>query len=377
MRIRAPQVCVLVTLLMAPALVHAQFGGLIKKKAAEALKGKPTPPAPKPGPGTVSTSEPKAPAAGSTGEPAAPATASTSEPKAPASPLDISDSDLTNKANQVLRELFPDPERGGDWDRLPYVRGAVIAAAKALDEPARLAFVEKVGGAFKTLVMSDTFARAHADAIKKEHEAVDHGITGLVSMEELLKRQDFAAIEARNKSQSAMAIVDNMESQDLRTLQLLISQNLGSWTRNAENVNRKDRAKYQKMVRDAQGLQALGASDVQKLRRGVAVLYSMDQGGPETEEALYALRDRAQAESEQLAWDQYNLKTVLKKQLTAFVALVPTVDFEAATKEAEGMVRFVKPVYERKGQVWKACFRAGKPVSMSAMEMAKAWLKEL
>ena len=81
MRLRAPHVCVLVLSLMAPALVHAQFGGLLKKKAAEALKGKPTPPAPKPGPATVSTSEPKAPAE-----------ASKSEPKTPASPLDISES---------------------------------------------------------------------------------------------------------------------------------------------------------------------------------------------------------------------------------------------------------------------------------------------
>jgi len=377
MRIRAPHVCVLVLLLTAPALVHAQFGGLIKKKAAEALKGKPVPPAPKPGPATVSTSEPKAPAAGATGEPTAPAPASKSEPKAPESPLDISVSDLTDRANQVMRDLFPDPDRGGDWERLPYIGGRVVAAAKMLDEPARLAFVEKVGGAFKALVMSDTFAKAHADSIKQQHNAVDHGITGLVSMEELLTRKDFAAIETRNEGGSALAIVDNMESQDARTLQLLISQNLESWTRNAENVKRKDRAKYQTMVRDAHALQALGASDIQKLRRGVAVLYSMDQGGPDTEQALYALRDRVKAESEQLAWDEYNLKTVLRTQLTAFVALVPTVDFAAATKDQEGMVRFVNPAHEKKGQVWKACFRAGKTISMSAMQMAQAWLKEL
>jgi hypothetical protein len=361
MRIRAPHLCVLVLLLTAPALVHAQLGGLLKKKAGEALKGKPIPPAPKPAPNPAPNS--------------APATASKSEPKAPESPLDISESDLTDKANQVMRELFP--ERGGDWERLPYIRQNAVAAAKALDEPARLAFVEKVGGAFKTLVMSDTFAKAHADTIRQEHKAVDHGITGLVSTEELLKRNDMAAFEARSKGESAAAIVDNMESQDAKTLQVLISQNLESWTRNAENVKRKDRAKYQKMVRDAQALQALGTSDVQKLRRGVAVLYSMDQGGPDTEQALYALRDRAKAESEQLAWDQYNLKTVLRKQLTAFVALVPTVDFAAATKDEEGMVRFVNPAYERKGQVWKACFRTGKTISVSAMEMAQAWLKEL
>ena len=89
------------------------------------------------------------------------------------------------------------------------------------------------------------------------------------------------------------------------------------------------------------------------------------------------MRDRAEAESEQLASVGYNLKSVLRQQLTAFVALVPTVDFAAATKEADGMVRFVNPAQEKKGQVWKACFRAGKAVSMSAMEMAQAWLKEL
>ena len=377
MKLRAPHVYVLVLSLMAPALVHAQFGGLIKKKAAEALKGKPVPPAPKPGPATVSTSDPKAPEAGATTEPKAPAAASTSEPKAPASPLDISESDLTDRANQVMRDLYPDPDAGGDWDRLPYLRQATVAAAKALDEPARLAFVEKVGGAFKTLVMSDAYAKAHANAIKQEHKAVDHGITGLVSTEDLLKRNNMAAVETRDMGASVAAIVDNMEREDAKTLQLLISQNLESWTRNAENVKRKDRAKFQKMVRDAQALQALGESDLQKLRRGVAVLYSMDRDGPDTEQAVYALRDRSNAESEQLAWDQYNLKTVLKQQLTAFVALVPTVDFAAATKDEEGRVRFVKPAYEKKGQVWKACFRAGKPVSMRAMELAQAWLKEL
>jgi hypothetical protein len=353
-------------LLTAPALVHAQLGGLLKKKAGEALKGKP--PAPPPTESTKTTGSASAPKP-------APATASKSEPKAPASPLDISDSDLTRKANQVLRELFP--PQNGDWDELPYIGRSVVAAAKVLDEPARLAFVEKVGEAFKTLVMSDTFAKAYADSIKQEHDAVDHGITGLVSTEDLLKRRDMAAFEARTRGASAAALVDNMESQDAQSLQRTIAGELGSWTRRADDVKRKDRAKYQRMVRDAQALQALGTSDVQKLRRGVAVLYSMDQDGPDTEQALYALRDRATAESEQLAWDQYNLKTVLRKQLTAFVALVPTVDFAAATKEADGKVLFVNPAHEKKGQVWKACFRAGKPVSTRAMEMAQAWLKEL
>jgi hypothetical protein len=360
MRLRAPYLFVLVVLLLAPVLVHAQLGGLLKKKAGEVVKGKPATPAPAPAP--AAKTDPKAPE-------------SKTDSKAPASPLEISESDLTSKAKQVMLELMP--LRSGDWEGLPYIGRSVVVAARALDEQARLAFVDKVGGAFKALVMSDTFAKAHADAIKQEHQAVNHGITGLVSTEDLLNRKDYAGLAARTKGESAAAIVDSMESRDAASLQSYLAEELKSWTRRAEDVKRKDRATYQKMVADAQALQALGTSDVPKLRRGVAVLESTDQDGPVTEQALYALYDRVKREREQIAWDQYNLKTVLRKQLKAFVAVVPAVDFAAATKEEDDMVLFVNPAYEKKGQVWKACFRAGKPVSMRALEMAQAWLKEL
>jgi len=81
--------------------------------------------------------------------------------------------------------------------------------------------------------------------------------------------------------------------------------------------------------------------------------------------------------SDTFAKDDHNLKAVLKKQLTAFVALVPTVDFAAATAHKGGTTRFVKPAYESKGAVWKACFRAGKGPAMAALQIAQAWLKEL
>jgi hypothetical protein len=39
--------------------------------------------------------------------------------------------------------------------------------------------------------------------------------------------------------------------------------------------------------------------------------------------------------------------------------------------------KFVNPAYERKGDIWKACFRAGQPATAAARQFAQAWLKEL
>ena len=86
---------------------------------------------------------------------------------------------------------------------------------------------------------------------------------------------------------------------------------------------------------------------------------------------------RSKQEKEQLAFDKYNLKAVLKLQLSTFVAVVPTVDFAAATTPKNGTTVFVSPAFEKKGVVWKACFRAGKGASMAALAIAQGWLKEL
>lgn len=360
---------VIVSFLAAPIGGHAQLRSLLKKKAADIIKGKPAAPAPvDEGKKSEPTPTPT-PTSGAT----APAKA---EPKVQVSPLETSELNLPSKANQTLRGEMP-VQSSGDWEGLPYISQKTVAAAKALGEPARVAFVENVGAAFKTLVMSDTFAKAHGDYIKQEHKAVDHGIKGLVSEEELQRRNNIPAWRAAMQRESAVAIVDTVETMSPDQIQTRLADDMKGWSRRAADVKRKDRAKYEKFVRDGQALVQLGTSDPQKLRRGYAVLRSVDDDGPDTEEALYALREKVTLEKEQTAWDDHNLKAVLKKQLTAFVALVPTVDFAAATADKGGMTRFVKPAYESKGAVWKACFRAGKGPTMAALQIAQAWLKEL
>ena len=104
-------------LLLAPVLVHAQLGGLLKKKAGEVVTGKPASPAPAPAPAPAAKTDPKAPESKTESK----APAANTEAKAPASPLEISESDLTSKAKQVMLELVPHKEQRRHWEGLPYI----------------------------------------------------------------------------------------------------------------------------------------------------------------------------------------------------------------------------------------------------------------
>ena len=365
---------IILSILAAPIGVHAQLRGLLKKKADEVLKGKPAPAEPaKPADSTPSSPAPSSPGAQSSPA-SAPSPRADAQP--PADPLHINGLDLKSSADRTLRGdgLFP---AQGDWEQLPYIARKTITAAKALDEPARVAFVEKVGAVFKAIVMSESFTKAHAESIKQQYQAVDHGLKGLVSPEDLMTKGNYPAAQVALERDSSAALVEGIEGMSAADIQRQLADDLTGWTRRANDPARKDRAKYHKWVKDGEALQALGTSDVTKLRRGFAVLKSADNDGPATEEALFAVVARTKQEKEQLAYDKYNLKAVLKLQLSTFVAVVPTVEFAAATTPKNGTTVFVSPAFEKKGVVWKACYRAGKGASMAALAFAQGWLKEL
>jgi hypothetical protein len=234
--------------------------------------------------------------------------------------------------------------------------------------------VEKAGAAMKTLVMSDTFASAHAEAIKRQYRAVDHGLK-VMSVDQMMKAKQFEALEAYNKRQQAANVVENAEREKGSEIKRIIPFQLDDWRKSAQTATGKYKARYARMVTEAEAILAM--TDEAAIRRRYALLRSIDMEGPDTEEALYALADRGRKEEEQIAWDTHNLKGVLKQQLSAFVALVPTVDFAAQTVDKNGRQLFVSPAHEKKDSLWKACYRAGKPAVTAAQQFAQAWLKEL
>lgn len=371
---------VVVAAAMASSAVDAQgVGGFIRKKAGEVVGGKKPAPAPAPPPATTTAAPDAAgtnPAAPVTaGEsPATPSAAKTAA-KTEVSPLETSELPVRQSANTVLRGNV-NLRDNGDWDQLPYIPTAAVAAAYALSDAAQVTLVETVGAALKALVTSATFRDEHGKFIVSAHEAVDHGLKGVVGAEEAMAKGDMKAFEAISQRTSAAIVVDQVQSWPAAMRKNQFTQQLAEWKTHAANPKRRDQAKYQKMVAIAQPLEGL-AGDDEKLVRGYAVILSIDNDGPDTDAAVFANHLRVKQEKEQLAFDQHNLAGQLKTQLTTFVAIASKVNFSAPTVEKGGKTVFVNAADERQGALWKACFRAGEAPTAAALKLARAWLSEL
>lgn len=285
----------------------------------------------------------------------------------------ITQEGLKSQTERALREY-------SDSMTLPYFGQKTVAAAKALDGAGRAALVSEIAAAVKAMVMSAEFQAAHEAYIKQQYKAANHGIKA-TKAEDLVKKANTKAgmneFELKMKRDMAAAYVQMAMSTQLPALKEMFAYDLKEWTRYAENPKRSNRAKYAKLVSQAQAIQGLADSNPDKFRRGYAVLKSSEADGLDTEEALFGASAGAEREAEQLAWDKHNLKGVLKLKLTQVVAEAATVDFAAQTVQQGNTVKFVNPAYERKSSTWKAMFRAGKAPTAALLEFSRAWLKEL
>lgn len=352
-------------MVLASISVHAQMGGLLRKKAGEVIGGKKTTPAPAP------AAETPSPDTTGSSTPASPAPAT----KTAVSPLEVSELRMRESAEQVLLGRVI-PRSNGDWDQLPYLPRAAVTAAYALGEPARVALVETVGSAMKALVTSPAFVAGHNEYIKKEYQAVDHGLKGVVGVEAAVKTNDLAALEAIRIREMVTMGVDTIMSSPPQYRKEEFMRELPEWKANAATLKGSEQAKFKKMVAVAQPLEALPADD-EKLARGYAVIKSIESDGPDTEAAVFAMHQRVKQEREQLAFDEHQLSGELKQQLTAFVAIASKVNFKAPTVEKGGKTRFINAADEKQGALWKACFRAGEAPTAAALKLARAWLAEL
>ena len=377
--------CVLaLAIVAASTAADAQVGGLLRKKAGEVLgkkpePAKPAPPAPAPTPATETAPASPAPAPAASPAPAPAASgnreAAPAAPKTAVDPLDISALPLRQSADQVLRERVI-PRANGDWDQLPYIPGAATAAAYALPDSARVTLVDTVGSALKSLVMSATYLAEHNAFVKAEHQGVDHGLKGVVTFEDAMKKQDLNQMEAISARMRVAMAVDQVNTVPGDALKADLMQSLPNWQKQAANPKNSERAKYQKMVAKAESIATLPPSD-EKFKRGYAVIKSIDADGPDTEDAVYAIHARFKQEQEQAAYDAHSLKGQLKQQLTTFVAIASKVNFKAQTVEKNKKTMFVNPADEKQGAIWKACFRAGEASTAAAVKLARSWLAEL
>ena len=72
-----------------------------------------------------------------------------------------------------------------------------------------------------------------------------------------------------------------------------------------------------------------------------------------------------------------NPKPLIKIWLESFFEQTKDVDFAAQTAIEKNRTLFVKQEYERKNNLWKLCYRAGKETTEAGRKFAQNWLKEL
>ena len=288
--------------------------------------------------------------------------------------LGLTQKELENKTNYGLLDATP-------TFPVPQLSGKGRDAARGMSEQDRVAAVRAIGGAMKVIVTSEAFQKAHNEQIKRAHKAVDHGIK-VKSQEEMLA----AAMKPvpgqdpiRDMQRQMMAQMTlELRKNPMSSLKMMFDDDLKSWTRKAQTASSpKVKAKAQKFATRANEIKPWIESKPEDFKKAYTLLKSADNDGPETEEDLIATANKGQFESEQREYDKYNWKGLLKKKLNHLVSEAATVDFAAQTVAAGRTKKFVNPAYEKKSDLWKAMFRAGKAPTIAASDLAKAWLKEL
>jgi hypothetical protein len=244
-----------------------------------------------------------------------------------------------------------------------------------MDEQARANFIKEVLPAVKAVVMSADYGKQHDDYIRTSHQAVNHG----VKMSDNKPKTADDAMKAMQDVQKQIAaqMALSIRSMPAQGIKMLFDQDLDNWKQQAGDKGNDDRAKYQKLVARSAQILPLASSNPEEFKKQYSLLKHVEAGGSGVESDIVTTNDNDKQLREQQAWNEYNLKTLLKKRLNEFVQVASSVDFAAETR-GEGRARkFVRADYERRPAEWKTLYRLGKAPTLAATEFARQWLKEL
>ena len=282
---------------------------------------------------------------------------------------------LLGWTNTDIQRVIQDPLRSGmSYSPLWLLKTKTKQTLRALDETARANFIREALPAVKSVVMSAEYSKLHEEYIRTHHQAVNHG---LKSQTAPTTEKDINAHVAAAQNQMAAVMATVVQQAGPAGAKMLFDQDMESWKQRAADKTDDERGKYQKLLARARQIEPLQTSNPAEFVKQYSLMKHVEFGGSGDANAVSAVNDNTKKQQEQAGWDQYNLKTLLKKRLTEFVAVATTVDFAAQTTGAGAMRKFVKPEYERKPSEWKTLYCLGKAPTMAGVDFARQWLKEL
>lgn len=270
---------------------------------------------------------------------------------------------------KTIRRMAQDQLRStGSFYPGAYLPRPVVERLKSLTGPQRAAAVTEALSVAKAIIGEAEFAQAHEAYLTSNLRAANHGID---IEADARKTQRQMETDPEKAIRDTMTVAGAQMAQGLRKLdrnglKMMIDMDLEGGD-----------AKLKKIA-------TLLDSNFEECRREYSLWKSASMGGPSTESAYQAAlsqgstqKDRQKLLDEQRAWNQYNLKSMLRQKLDAFIATASSVDFAAQTAAVNGKQRFVNPKYEAKPGDWKMLYRAGKEPVGAALAFARQWRQEL
>lgn len=260
----------------------------------------------------------------------------------------------------------------GVWELKPLVKRS-WGQRPAAD---RVALVRELAAAAKAMVSTPAFLQTYNGWIKEGRNAVDHGMK--VDDQTQMQRMTQPGAMDEVMREAGVEIYDQFITMQPDAIKMMLEMDLPKWSRARD-------AKTKALAARGESAKALLATNPNEARRQYALAKCVEMGGPESPEEMTKIRQAAGQRKnrekwieEQRAYNEYNLKTVLKKRLTEFVAEARSVDFAAETKAGvRGKRIFANPAYERKSAVWKQMYRLGKEPTLAAADAAEKWLREM
>lgn len=232
-----------------------------------------------------------------------------------------------------------------EWNR--YSLRDFVKKAKALPAGTQAAAVKSLGAAVKAYIASDRFKKEW-QAYVAEQDIRNPRANGeyerLAEMKKQAAKQKADMAESSKRTDASQAQMAKMLKENPQMLDAMKSQ-----------MSKEEWAEMEKQLTGGIKTPAGNTAD----------------DGP-------VQRAEAELREAQKRYDDSRYPAMVKNRLASFIETANSVDFAAQVKtDKYGTKKFVNPAYEKKNDLWKHLYRAGKEPTVAARDFAQQWLGEV
>ncbi|MBO0952577.1 hypothetical protein [Fibrella forsythiae] len=252
--------------------------------------------------------------------------------------------------------------------------------ARRIPTDVQAATVRALGKVVRTYVESDAFRQAYRQSLSAEHN-----VDETYSDEKIARREAEVGMVDETVDAQTVALRQTMSAVDPAMFYTMFKAQVPQLEAQAAAATSTERTQLTQEVADLKRMLAANAGKPAEFKKQYVAYQEqrLRKGGKQYEanasqELAAAKIHNAEYRKQKAALDAASdVRSPLRKQLRAFVALCDEVDFGAQLYASGSKQHFVNPAYERKPDAWKLLFRMGKVPTIAARQFAQEWLTAL